>query len=279
MNLCLERLSLSRKIALVACCVMAVTGPVVFDIAKIRLLKAVEAGGDGLPVFSVASIKLEKSPDGPFMMGFTPDGFTCTNIKLSALMMQAYGVQNTQIAGAPNWTDSTTYDIEAKVDSADVARLKDLTPDQRSQMLRPLLADRFKLTLHWGTKDLPVYVLAIAKNGTHLRENVSHQGEGGMMGRGQIRGTDAPISALVRSLSHQAELGRRPILDHTGLTGDYDWDLNWTPNDTSGTAEIPDSSGPSIFTAIQEQLGLKLQPQTASAPVIVIDHVEKPSQN
>lgn len=258
---------------------MAVTGPVVFDLAKIRLLKTVEASGDGLPVFSVASIKQTKAPDGPFMMGFTPDGFTCINIKLSALITQAYGVQNTQIAGAPDWTSSTAYDIEAKVDSADVARLKDLTPDQRSQMLRPLLADRFKLTLHWATKDLPVYVLAIAKNGPHLRENTAHQVEGGMMGRGQIRGTDAPISSLVRSLSHQAELGRRPILDHTGLTGNYDWDLNWTPNDTSGTATIPDSSGPSIFTALQEQLGLKLQPQTAPAPVIVIDHVEKPSQN
>ena len=165
------------------------------------------------------------------------------------------------------------------MDSADVARLKDLTPDQRSQMLQSLLADRFKLRLHRETKDLPVYVLAIAKNGPHLRENVSHQDEVGMMGRGEIHGTDAPISALVRRLSRQSELGHRPVLDRTGLTGDYDWDLTWTPNDASGTATSPDSSGPSIFTAIQEQLGLKLQPQTASAPVIVIDHVEKPSEN
>jgi uncharacterized protein (TIGR03435 family) len=170
-------------------------------------------------------------------------------------------------------------------------------------MLQALLADRFKLSIHRETKELPVYALVAAKNGPKLQEAKADAtypngikgpdgvARGGMMriGGGEVTGQGLPIANLTRMLSQQ--LGRT-VIDKTGLTGKYDFTLQWTPDESQGpmfkgadgappggNPAPPESSGPSLFTAIQEQLGLKLESQKGPVEIIVIDHVEKPSQN
>ena len=227
--------------------------------------------------------------------GFLLERLTATGVTLHGLIREAYGVEDDQISGAPNWLNSERYDIEAKADKSVADELQKLSFDQRlveyRRMLQALLADRFQLTLHRETKELPVYALIIAKKGPKLQE--THPGDndptGMTFGRGLLKGEGVPIALLVRHLSQQ-RLGR-PVLDKSGLTGKYDFTLQWTPEENrapmfkgtrdggQGPDSPPDSSGPSIFTAIQEQLGLRLESQKGPVEVLVIDHVERPSEN
>ena len=261
-----------------------------------------------VPVYEVASIRPRKFGSGGMISwDFRPDGFTAKNITLQMLIRMAYGVEDYQISGAPKWLNAETYNVEAKLDGAVADKLRKLTFDQRSveqqPMLQALLVDRFKLTLHRETKELPVYALVIAKNGPKLQEarpgdtypngmkDLEGHGHGDIMrfGTGILTGQGVPIVFLVRMLSQQ-QLGH-PVLDKTELTGKYDFTLQWTPEENrapmfkgtrdggQGPDNPADSSGPSIFTAIQEQLGLKLEAQKGPAEVLVIDHVERPSEN
>jgi uncharacterized protein (TIGR03435 family) len=164
--------------------------------------------------------------------------------------------------------------------------------EQRRTMFQSILADRFKLVVHHETRELPIYVLSVAKGGPKFKESTPDdpaatgpRRRGMMMQRGKITATDAQVSMLVTILSRQ--LGRT-IVDKTGLTGNYDFTLEFTPDEGasappgSGGAPPPpppDSAAPSIFTALPEQLGLKLESTKGPVDVIVIDHIEKPAEN
>jgi uncharacterized protein (TIGR03435 family) len=255
-----------------------------------------------VPVFDVVSVKPNKSASGMIRVMGRPDGYFANNVSLKMLIQGAYGIREDLISGAPSWADSARFDIDAKVAGSDVEALKKLTPEQRRLMLQPLLADRFKLKVHTETKELPVYELVLAKGGSKLKEATPGDtyangikgpdgvGRGGMMrvGRGQLTAQAVPISNLANMLSTQLH---RSVLDKTGLTGKYDLELNWTPDPGAepmfkgpdlgqhSSDNAPDSSGPTIFTALQEQLGLKLQSARGPVETIVIDHVEMPSEN
>lgn len=253
-----------------------------------------------LPVFDVVSIKPNKSGGGMVRSMTKPDGYAATNISLKMLIQFAYGIREDQISGAPGWADSDRYDIDAKVAGHDVADLEKMKPEDRGLMLRPLLVDRFKLASHSETKVLPIYELVIAKNGLKLKEADTNTpateikgapggGRAGMMMMrpGQLNGQGIPITSLVNQLSRVLH---RTVVDKTGLTGRYDVTLQWTdersdpafkgPDGAPQRAEpAPDNSGPSIFTAVQEQLGLRLQSAKGPVETIVIDHVEMPSEN
>jgi uncharacterized protein (TIGR03435 family) len=194
------------------------------------------------------------------------------------------------------------------MDSSVADAIRKLDPEQRKdarqQMTQALLADRFKLSIHRETKELPVYALVVAKNGPKLQEakpdatySNGLKGPDGVarkgvmrMGLGEVTGQGLSISSFARLLSQQ--LGRT-VIDKTGLTANYDFTLHWTPEEGEGqlfkgtglapqgadSAAPAESSGPSLFSAIQEQLGLKLESQKGPVEIIVIDHVEKPSQN
>lgn len=255
------------------------------------------------PVYEVASIKPNKSDNPRVFFMFSPNGFTATKVSLQMLIETAYGVEENRISGAPSWANSEKYDIEAKMDSSVADDLRKLSEDQRTparqRMLQALLADRFKLRLHRENRDLPVYELVIAKNGPKLHKaktgdtytNGVKGSDGRPAGTGtwingdNIIGQGIPISDLVEELSQR--LGRA-VVDETGLTGNYDFTLRWTPDDGQAPtgavlgdagATLPDSSGPSIFSAIQAQLGLKLESKKGPVPVLVVDHVERPSEN
>jgi bla regulator protein BlaR1 len=267
------------------------------------------------PAYEVVSIKRNKSDSGVFRMMFEKIGFSATSATLRMLIRAAYGVNDSQIFGAPNWLNSEKYDIEARMDSAVADGLRKTSEDQRNvenrRMLQALLADRFKLALHRETKQLGAYVLVIAKNGPKLEEakpgnaylngakdNGEPLGPGVFKlgryvgGRGELIGQGLPMSTLVQLLSEK--ILNRSVLDNTGLTGNYDFTLQWIIADESqgpmfkearydqqvtGSTHPPESSGPSLFTAIQEQLGLKLESQQGPVEILVIDQVEKPSED
>ena len=227
------------------------------------------------PAFEVASVKPNKSGDRGTTMGPSPGGLTATNATLKFLITFAYDVRDHQISGGPSWLNSERYDIVAKgpIDHPTVA--------QNRQMLQTLLADRFQLRLLRETKELPGYALVIGKNGPKLQEPEG-AGNGMRTGRGRI--TTQGIS-----MEHFAEnLGKllgRTVVDKTGLQGNFAFTLEWTPDPSQsmgalGPAPVPaDDSGPSIFTAVQEQLGLKLEQQKGPVEILVIHHVERPSEN
>jgi uncharacterized protein (TIGR03435 family) len=242
--------------------------------------------------YDVASIKPSKAPEGSTLL-FRPGAFTAKGMTLKSLIKEAYGIEDDQISGAPKWVGSQTYDIEAKVDGADAATLDKLTDDQFKLMFQSFLRDRFQLKVHRETKELPVLALVVAKGGPKLQQakpgdtypdglkgpDGKPAGHAGMMmwGRGRLTGQGIPIGNLVPPLTQ--ELGRI-VQDKTGLTGKYDIELRWTTDDAApDSRSASDSPGPSIFTAMQEQLGLKLESQKAPVEVLLIDHVEQPPPN
>jgi len=245
------------------------------------------------PVFEVAAIKLNNSGSGSSSSNTNNGRFTATNVSLKGLMQyEAYGVPASRILGGPKWIDSTRFDIEAKMDDAEAAQLKALDYEhgrvQARGMFQQLLADRFQLKVHRETRELPVYALVVTKKGAKLQPAKDTTGNTGTSsnshGSGvQFTATGQTVEQLAQSLTSSAahDLGRE-VIDKTGIEGKYDVSLNWT-RDTGAASASPDGNaqdlGPSIFTAIQEQLGLKLEPGKGPVQVLVIDHAEMPSEN
>jgi bla regulator protein blaR1 len=294
-----RKLDFSRRLLLGASGVAAVALPIVFGLTGPTQSRAESqaqnAAGTGL-VFEAASIK--PNTTGEPMAGFTvkgrpmqaiafrPDRFMATNFTLHGLIRVAYGVQDSQIIGGPDWLESEKYDVEAKLGASVTEELGKLSADQgnleRLSMIQGLLADRFKLALHRETREVPVYELVAAGEGPQLHaatpgdtyangvKSVGGRPTGGggisQPAKGQLVGQGVRIASLVRELSR--ELGGRIVVDKTGLTGNYDFTLQWKP----------DESHASIFSAIQEQLGLKLESQKEPVEVLVIDRAEKPSE-
>jgi len=228
-------------------------------------------------------------------MSFTDDGYSAMGVTLHKLIQEAYGIYDkNRISGEPQWANSDLYDIEAKMDEADLAALHALDVHQRSEVLRSLLADRFKLAAHLETKDFPIYALVVDKNGSKLKLSTHDsewanrpKGMGGLITRsqtGQLTAQWMSMPSLAQFLSNGA--GRK-VVDKTGLTGHYDLSLDWAPEhqvssvpNASNTPPLPsDPTGPSIFTALRQQLGLRLDPQTGPLEVLVIDHAEPPTPN
>jgi uncharacterized protein (TIGR03435 family) len=255
--------------------------------------------------FEVASIKPSK-PDGGkpvFFIRLNAGGrFNATGMTLKSMIEFAYDIKDAQLTGLPPWADSERFDIDAKPDESAAATFDKLPPDERrvamSQMVQGLLADRFKFSFTKEQRDLPVYALVVAKNGPKLHESTTplpqklEPGAAGaprvmMNGRGELTVVNSPLSPFLNILSRTVG---RPIIDKTGLSGRYEFTLKWTPDPNQAPmmgaprpageeAPPPDTSGPSLFTAIQEQLGLKLEPQKAPLDVFVVQHVERPSEN
>jgi uncharacterized protein (TIGR03435 family) len=224
------------------------------------------------PTFEVAFIRPSNPQESGGAVQFLPGGrFVVSNCPLNFIVQQVYGLSDFQITGGPKWISdgASKFDIQAK--SAEPA------PDAQLRiMAQALLAERFGLRVHRETREMPVYVLATTKQGPMLDtvakpEQDSRRSGIEMVANGVVRGNAITMDALVRLLSSQ-KLGR-PVLDKTGVTGLFSFRLEWTPE--SGT----DDKKPSLFVALQEQLGLKLEAQKAPVEVLVIDRAEKPAGN
>ena len=304
-----KKLSLGRRALLAAAAMLAVAGPIVFGLmnAPPGRAQSQPAASTPAPSFDVASIKPNHGGTGFFRIGASPGRFVADNGTLRFLLQYAYRVKDAQIVGAPSWIDSEHYDIEAKTDDSSADTQRKLMSDEQGAQLRlmvqSLLADRFKLALHHDTKELPIYALVVAKNGPKLHESAATSDDPPpsgpptpdgpqprhsmrMMGRGNLSINAGNLDMFADLLSHQLGL---MIVNKTGLKGSYDFTLKWTPDEGQGqmpggpppgdAPPPPDASGPTIFTALQEQLGLKLESQKGPVDTIVIDHVERPSEN
>jgi uncharacterized protein (TIGR03435 family) len=242
-------------------------------------------------LFEVASVK-ESASGGPGWSVSRGVGgrFTAENVPLRALITFAYEIRDQQLTGAPRWIDDDRFDIVAKPD-----RTVPVGPQGEAAikgMVRSLLAERFDLVVHRETRIQPLYSLVVAKNGPRMTESAPEtapetKGPNVSMERGQITATGTKMDTFARVLSNQ--LGRT-VIDKTGLSADYDFKLVFAPVrqlnlsadgvlETSKSDSLPVYDGPSIFTALQEQLGVKLESQNGPVDIIVVDRVEKPSAN
>jgi len=231
--------------------------------------------------FDVGSIR-PTEPTAPASHISNPlrrSSFTAVNVSLQGLMEVAYATPETRIVGGPEWTKSSRYDVQAKLGPELDQLLASLPLEQarlvKQQMLVRLLATRFGLAVHPQETSMPVYLLVLDKNGPKLQPSDSAT-TNLRSGRGliSIQGGSDAFDVLTFELSWR--LGR-PVLNRSGLSGPYHIELTWSPDDNPSPSNTP--AGPSIFTAIQEQLGLKLQPAKAPVPTLVIDHAEKASAN
>jgi len=192
-----------------------------------------------------------------------------------------FGFERMRVVGGPDWLASDQYEIQAKIDDTLFAAMQKMTPAQQREqvdlMEQSLLADRFKLKVHFETREIPGYNLVIAKNGPRLTP--AKEGEVSRLSlQNGASGTQMVATATtLDQWTHSPFLSGRPVVDTTGLTGAYDFTLTYGLNELTGRESSADA--PSLFTAIQDQLGLKMVPAKVPMEVIVIDHIEKPSEN
>jgi len=309
-------MTVKTRCAYVAVAVTAVVAPVAIVVLNEPRLRAqapqTPAAG---PAFEVASIKPNNSGDGRVMLQQQPGGrFTATNVPLRLLIRNAYQLQDFQIVGGPSWIGSERYDIVAKAEDGtppETPSLDRTGPSRIQLMIRSLLAERFQLVVHDETRELPIYALIVARSDGKLGPDL-HKSEvdcnaifaagrgrgmppppappqpgerpqcGIRIGMGNLAMGGAPLSQFANSL---AMFVGRTVQDKTSLPGSYDVNLTWTPDQMPqrppGAPEAPpvDPNGPSIFTALQEQLGLKLDSQKGPVSVLVIDRVERPKED
>ncbi|MGB7266478.1 MAG: M56 family metallopeptidase [Terracidiphilus sp.] len=302
-----RKLSSSRRLLLAMTGALALTVPLMLGLVRAQNGSANSAGlaeaphgTMKLPKFDVVSIK----PYGPSQMMIRidtkPDGISVSGMPMHMIVREAFGVTNDRLLGEPDWVNAERYDIDAKVAPEDVPKLKGLTPQQRWEMLLPVLVERCGLKFHHETRNLTVYTLVVAKGGPKLTPSTlagdstkvapeRHQSSMGLSvgDKGMtLSAHGASIESIARWISLQ--IGST-VVDKTGLTGTYDYRLEFAPDESmrgvvlphgaGGDSPPPEADGPSIFTALQEQLGLKLVAEKQSVDVVVIDGMERPTAN
>ncbi len=241
------------------------------------------------PTFDVASVREAKDTGGG-SVGMHNGRYLAKNWPLHTLISSAYGVRPNLVSGLPGWAEATHYDIEAKVDEAEAAAMQKMSPQEsaitQQKLLRALLEERFHLQVRVIEKELPEYDLVIAKGGLKMKEadakgdySTGLQGPKGPLGAGAMRvgsGTmmcqACPFSNFFVNIERQFD---RTVVDKTGITGKYDFELHWTPDSMLG----PESQWPGLFTALEEQLGLKINSTKGMTPTLVVDRIERPTQN
>ncbi len=220
--------------------------------------------------FDVVSIRPNQSGSVSRRAGAAPGGrFTATNVSLRLLISRAFGVSDFQVVRGPGWLDTDNYDIEARADTT-----AEMSREQLQPCLQNMLAERFQLKTHRESKEGSVYSLVAAKNGPKLTEHVGAGSPAVSLstgsGKAAIVATNVTMTRLTDYLAPQID---RPIIDNTGLKGAYDFRLEWVLDLTA------EPSGPSVFTALREQLGLRLESARGPIANIVVDGVERPSGN
>jgi uncharacterized protein (TIGR03435 family) len=242
-----------------------------------------QMAADAPAVFEVATIRPSNPDRQGKVMTIKGRQVITINTTLNDLIVFAYGVHVRQIIGGPSWMDSEKYDVTGQPEGQGMPNERQLRA-----MLQKLIEDRFKFTTHRETRELPAYVLTVASGGPKLTKNDSNpNGLPGLFfrGLGVLPATNATMGDFAGVM--QLAVLDRPVVDKTGLQGRYDFTLTWTPDETQFTGfgvRIPPPSTdpnapPVLFTAIQEQLGLKFESQRAPVEVLVIDRVDKPSEN
>ena len=313
------KLNFGKKLLLGTAATLAIALPIVFGLANAPQVRAQEqAQAANAPVITNdVELTVKPGADGVshrVAMMYSPTGFKSTNTTLQALIQEAYGVQASQIVNAPDWIKSATYDFkigsndyqnddqrDANHGDANAASPEPSLEQGRiryQRILQRVLSDRFKLKFHRETRDLSIYALLVAEGGPKLQPTSSSDTHPDGVKRPDVRLRDTSVRIRrddddsvgmdVRGMSAAdlaSQLSRQlgsVVVDRTGLTGNYDFALNWK-SDASGAGNfnepVSNASASSLLTALQDQLGLKLEPQTVPMQVLVIDHAERPAEN
>jgi bla regulator protein blaR1 len=323
-----RKLDLRKKLLLTVAGILAIAAPIVVGLTSATPGRA-QSQSDSATIASAAFGKVSITPSAEstptptyagtnnhmIRMMYSPDGFFANNVTLRSVIEEAYGMQDNQIVGGPDWLNTATFDVEAKIDHPEGATLAPFQNREKNQkMLQTLLADRVQLAVHGETRELPGYALVVSASGSKLQPSQSAGGETAApeakdlfymrsikvgpngepegahsmrinMGDNQAVGLTAQGMSISDFASHLSRQLGVNVVDKTGLKGNYNFSLQWqrstdqppdaAPNPSTGNAE----SSTSLATALQDQLGLQLEPQKAPTPILVIDHVEKPAEN
>jgi len=306
-------LSFGRKVLLAGAGIAALAGPIAIGLVNAPQTRAQSpaAASAPPPAFEVVSIKPDHGDPRRIMIGMQPGGrFSAMNITVKFLLQEAYGMKDSQISGLPGWAETEHYDIEAKPEDSFVEQNRKLNRDEDQArvrlMLQGMLADRFQLKVHRESQETPVYALLVARNGPKMKESnqqedvplpsdaFAHRAQGppnlspeGFPAHPNVPATGAGIFTTIgtkgirltarqrtmHDLANALTAGAsRPVVDETGLTAKYDFVLTFfRPGATTPDGEAL----PEIFSAIQSQLGLRLESQKRAVETLVIDHVER----
>jgi uncharacterized protein (TIGR03435 family) len=258
-----------------------------------------------MPTFRTISVKRNVSNDAPFRLQILGDGIRIKNAPLLTLVLEAYGTTDSgeqNVFGLPEWVKNERYDIEARVDESNIAQFQTLPFDQQLSMMRSILESRFQMRAHVETREKPVYGLVTLRKGIvkeplslALTNSVAALGykavsegnvrlTGGARNSFHLIGHAISMPSLAGILSQKLD---RPVLDRTELSGTYNFDFTWTQDvlglspqsEEEAPASTLSADPPSLFTALQEQVGLKLIAQKGTVPVLVVDHIEHPTAN
>jgi uncharacterized protein (TIGR03435 family) len=293
----LHKLDFVRKLLLTAAASLAIALPISFGLFHAtpgRAQPQAETVPATAPTFESVSIKPNSETGGKFfsktMFSLEDGSFVARGVTLQRLIQLAYRIQDSQISGGPDWVNTQKFNVDAKMNRAvsDALRQSSGQKGFDDQVaLKTLLAQNFKLVAHPETRNLPVYDLVVADGGSKLQESKTERFI--HLERGELASHGVPVRVLTDELS---QILGQTVVDKTGLKGDYAFTLRWTPDAAEDArfkaAEAvmgapapgnPDPNGPSLATALEQQLGLKLESHTDPVQVLVVDHAESPSQN
>jgi uncharacterized protein (TIGR03435 family) len=296
-----HKLDFAKKLMLTAAAFLAIAVPITFGLfhaAPGQAQPQTEEASVALPVWESVSIKPYNNPNplqnAKVMFSLKDGSFIARGITLRTLIEMAYHVHESELTGGPDWLDSSRFDVDARLNSARSAAIRNAGPKGANfddgLFLKSLLTNYFKVAVHQESRNLSVYELAVDDGGSKLQlakeMGMSHLGNGELVSQG------IPIELLANQLS--TRLGRT-VVDRTGLTGLYAFNLHWTPDPNENVREMQmvsrhagdapatppaadQTSAPNLLTAVHEQLGLKLEAKTEPVPVLVVDHAESPSE-
>jgi uncharacterized protein (TIGR03435 family) len=235
-----------------------------------------------LPEYDVSTIKPNNTGSGNVSVNTNTDSFRATNVQLKPLLEMAYNVKQDQIFGLPHWAEASHYDIVAKVVDANPDVLKNLTREERAAMVRHLLEVRLQMKTHTEIRTLPVLELIVGKDGNKMTPTPP-EAANAKSSRQSVH-TDDAVTTMVATHDRMEDIAgfladqvHKPVVDKTGLTGLYDFELKWQRDEAQAPAG--DVTLPTLYTALQEQLGLKLESGKAPVPVVVIDQIAEPTEN
>ena len=238
-----------------------------------------QSGAAGAAPYDVVSVHVNKTGGGDSSWGTNNGGYRGTNVSVKWLIQDAYALPTDDlITGMPGWASAAKFDIEAKMDAETIATLKNLSKKEGAHreelMMQALLADRFGLKVHHETRELQVYQLVLAKSGSKMKEAKTDDGGSLNVNNQSLTATGATMENFCQFLSQQLH---RKVEDKTGLAGKYDFTLQWLPDEAAGESAgtTGANSLPTLFTALQEQLGLKLESRKGLIEVLVVDHAER----
>lgn len=234
------------------------------------------------PDFDVVTVKVNDTGSGSSRLSIRDDVLQATNIQLDSLIEAAFDIRRDQILRLPHWAQAAHYDVVAKVVDMTPEQLRGLSSDQRRTMLRRLLEQRFHCQTHVESRTLPLLKLVVDKGGIKFAEwqkpaDGQDNKKGSMSVNNEVMtAAGVPVDTLVRFLSSQTHM---PVVDETGLKGNYNFSMKWQREEQGPDSGLHDQGLPTIYAALPEQLGLKLESGKGPVNVLVVDHIEQPTEN